>query len=86
VSESNSNPLHRFPASGWARLSDIIGDRKANPPKPAYFPWSRTEIFRRIERGQFPPGLKLSPKMRVWSWEELHAFRASLEAQKPHAA
>jgi prophage regulatory protein len=73
-------PLHRFPASGWARLKDIIGDRRANPPKPAFFPIGRSEIFRRIERGEFPAGMKLSPKMHVWKWEDLHDFAARLHA------
>jgi prophage regulatory protein len=75
----HQDAVYRFPATGFARLSDIIGDRTANPPKPPFISVSRTEWYRQVARGEFPKGTKLSPKTRVWSWEELHALKARLE-------
>jgi prophage regulatory protein len=71
--------VYLFPATGLARVSDILGNRKADPPKPAFISISRTEWYRGIGQGRFPQGIKLSRKTRVWSWEELHALKTRIE-------
>ena len=74
------DPIYRFPGTGLARVSDIIGNPAATPPKPAFIAISRTEWYRGIGQGRFPAGIKLSQKTRVWPWEELHALKARIEA------
>jgi prophage regulatory protein len=73
--------VYLFPATGFARVSDIIGNRNADPPKPAFIPVSHTEWYRGIAAGRFPRGIKLSRKITVWPWEELHQLKARIEAQ-----
>jgi hypothetical protein len=74
------NGVYLFPATGLARLSDIIGNRKADPPKPPFIGISRSEWYRGVGDGRFPAGIKLSRRTRVWPWEELHALKARIEA------
>jgi prophage regulatory protein len=78
--------VYPFPATGLARVSDILGNRKADPPKPAFISISRTEWYRGIQQGRFPQGIKLSRKTRVWSWEQLHALKARIEAGQDERA
>jgi predicted DNA-binding transcriptional regulator AlpA len=70
--------IYRFPGTGFARVSDIIGNPTAKPPKPAFIAVSRTEWYRGIGQGRFPKGIKLSQKTRVWTWEELHELKARI--------
>jgi len=75
---SQYESLYRNPATGFARLPDIIGDQKSKPP---FFPVSRSEWYRGIARGDFPRGIKLSRKTRVWTWESLHELKARIEGK-----
>lgn len=75
--------LHCWPATGYARFRDLTGDRRANPPRPGYLGWSRSELYRRIASGDWPPPLKLGKRTAVWDWSVVHAARRELE--KKHA-
>jgi prophage regulatory protein len=35
---------------------------------------SKTEIYRRIQQGRFPRGRKLTPRVTVWSLDELNRW------------
>ena len=60
VSENNSlDPL--------LRLTDIIGDRSANPPTKGLIPVSKSTIYRLVAAGRFPAPIKPSPSISLWS-------------------
>lgn len=50
----------------FLRLKQIIGDKKADPPIPAIIPISKTEVYRRIAEGTFPPPQKFGVRTSVW--------------------
>jgi predicted DNA-binding transcriptional regulator AlpA len=56
----------------WLRLSDIVGDTKAEPPIEALIPVSRSTIYRLIAAGKFPAPVKPLPSISLWSTEEIH--------------
>lgn len=56
----------------WLRLSDIVGDTKAEPPIEALIPVSRSTIYRLIAAGKFPAPVKPLPSISLWSSEEIH--------------
>jgi prophage regulatory protein len=53
------------------RLSDIIGDTKAQPPIEALVPVSRSTIYRLIAAGRFPAPVKPLPTISLWSRDEV---------------
>lgn len=73
--------MHTHPQTGFARLPDIIGDRKATPPKPAIFPVSASAWWAGVRNGKYPKGIKLSSRCTVWRWEDIHALIAKLGAK-----
>lgn len=72
------NAYYHVPITGFARLPDVIGDRRNGIPP--FIPVSRTEWFRGIQQGRFPQGLKLGVKTRVWTWESLHTLKRRIES------
>ncbi len=66
----------QLPAIGFLRLSQIIGDRKADPPIPAIIPVSRSSWWQGVRDGRYPQPIKLAPNTTVW---EIHAIRALIE-------
>lgn len=64
----------QFPQTGFVRLSQILGDTKANPPTPAYVPVSKSTWWQGVKDGRFPQPIKLSERVTVWRAEEVRAF------------
>ena len=60
VSENNS-------PDSLLRLTDIIGDRSASPPKQGLIPVSKSTIYRLVAAGRFPAPIKPSPSISLWS-------------------
>jgi len=60
-----------LPETGYVRLSQIIGNRKANPPIPAIIPVSKSTWWNGIKEGRFPQSVKLGPRTTVWRIEDI---------------
>lgn len=67
----NHNPL---PETGYVRLSQIIGNLKADPPIPPIIPVSKSTWWLGVKTGHFPPPLKLSKRVTVWRVEDIRAL------------
>lgn len=67
----NQNVL---PATGFVRVSQIIGDSKAVPPIPAIFPVCESTWWSGVKSGRYPPAIKLSPRVTVWRVEDIRAL------------
>ncbi len=63
-----NNPL---PETGFLRLKQILGDKKANPPVPAIIPVGRTSWFEGVKNGRYPSPVKLGPRTTAWRVEDI---------------
>ncbi len=66
-----NNPL---PETGYVRLSQIVGDPKAEPPIPAIFPISKSTLWSWVKSGRFPRPVKLGPRITAWHIEDIRSL------------
>lgn len=71
--------MSQLPETGFLRLRQILGDPKANPPIPPIIPVSRSTWHAGVRSGRFPPGIKLGPRMKVWSVETIRQLLKGIE-------
>lgn len=69
--------MHQLPETGYLRLSQIIGNRKAYPPIPAVIPVGRTTWLDGVRSGRFPAPIKLGPRITAWKVEDIRALIAN---------
>lgn len=63
-----------LPETGYVRLSQIIGNRKARPPVPAVYPVSKSTWWAGVKAGRFPKPVKLGPRVTAWRVEDVRAL------------
>ena len=63
--------MHQLPETGYLRLSQIIGNRRANPPIPALIPVSKSTWWEGVKSGRFPKPVKLGERITVWRVEDI---------------
>jgi len=63
-----------LPETGYVRLSQIIGNPKANPPIPPIIPVSRSTWLEGVKTGRYPKAVKLSPRVVVWRAADIRAL------------
>lgn len=78
---SNQSPCGRgstvaIPETGFLRLNQIIGSKKAQPPITPLIPVSRSTWLEGCRTGRYPKPLKLSPGVTVWRVEDIRALIA----------
>ncbi len=64
-----------LPETGYLRLSQIVGDKKAGIA-PIY-PVSKSTWWHGVKTGRFPSSVKLSPRITAWRVEDINALIAS---------
>ena len=72
--------MHNFPETGFVRLKQIIGDKKADPPIPAVFPIGKSQWWEGVKSGRFPTPVKLGPRTTAWRVEDIRALIDELAA------
>lgn len=70
--------MHQLPTTGFLRLSDIIGDPKADPPKPAIIPVSKSNWWEGVKSGRYPKPVKISTRCTAWRVEDIYALVQAL--------
>lgn len=75
--KDNNFSVPQLPSTGFLRLSQIIGDRKAEPPIPAIVPVSRSTWWNGVKDGRYPQPVKLGPKVTAWRVEDIRRFLES---------
>ena len=70
----NTGNAAAIPKSGFIRLSQIIGNPKANPPVPPIIPVSRSTWWNWVRSGKAPKPVKLGPRISVWRADDLNTF------------
>lgn len=61
------------------RVSQIVGNPKADPPIPALIPISRAEFLAGVKSKRYPQPVKWSPRVTVWYADDIAAFIDSLK-------
>lgn len=69
--------MSQLPETGFLRLSQIIGNPKAEPPVPPIIPVKKTTWWAGCKSGRYPSPVKLSPRVTVWRVEDIRALIAS---------
>lgn len=63
---------HILPETGYLRLVQIVGDKKAGIP--AIIPVSKSTWWQGIKDGRFPAGILLTERCRAWRVEDIRAL------------
>lgn len=64
-----------IPETGFLRLSQIVGNPKANPPIPAIIPVSKSTWWQGVKDGRYPqPVRSLGKRITVWRAEDIRAL------------
>lgn len=77
MAEDNSVVL---PDTGFLRLKQIVGDKKANPPIAPIIPVGRSTWLEGCRTGRYPKPVKLGPKTTAWRVEDIRALIAQVAA------
>lgn len=67
-----------IPQTGFLRLPNIIGDKKAKPPIPALIPVSRTSWLAGVKSGKYPKPVKLGVRTTAWRVEDIRQLIDSM--------
>ena len=69
-----------LPETGYLRLSQIVGDKKAGIAP--IFPVSKSTWWQGVKSGRYPQPVKLSKRCTAWRVEDI---RALIERAEPDA-
>jgi hypothetical protein len=68
--------MNKLPEIGFLRLSQIIGDPKAEPPIPALLPVKKSCWWEGVRTGRFPKPVKCG-RCTMWRVDDIRALIAS---------
>jgi prophage regulatory protein len=60
---------HLLPETGYLRLAQIVGDKKAG--LPAIIPISKSTWWAGVKSGRYPKPVKLSERCTAWRVEDI---------------
>jgi hypothetical protein len=80
--ERAPDPAGELPRAGLARLEQIIGDPKANPPIRPVVPVSKSTWFAGVRAGRFPPPVRVNKGISAWRWEDIRRLLESLRPEQ----
>jgi prophage regulatory protein len=66
--------VSKLPETGFLRLTQIIGDKNAEPPIPALIPISRTSWLNGVNSGKYPKPVKLGARTNGWRVNDIYAL------------
>lgn len=69
----------KIPTTGYARLSQIIGNKNAKPPIIPIIPVSKSTWYAGVQTGRYPKPLKHGPKMGLYSWTAISDLCESID-------
>jgi prophage regulatory protein len=70
--------MSNLPETGYLRLSQIIGNRNSNPPRPALIPIGKSTWWEGVKSGRFPKPVKLGPRTTAWRVEDIRRLIAEV--------
>jgi prophage regulatory protein len=63
--------MFELPESGYLRLTQILGDKKSNPPVPPIIPIGKSSWWAGVKSGRYPKPVKLGPRTTAWRIEDI---------------
>lgn len=66
-----AHTIQYLPQTGFLRLSQIIGNPKAEPPIPAVIPVSRSSWWAGCKSGRYPKPIRLGSRTTAWRVEDI---------------
>jgi prophage regulatory protein len=60
-----------LPETGFLRLWQIIGNKKADPPVAGVFPVGKSKWWEGVKAGVYPKSYKLSANITAWRVEDI---------------
>lgn len=69
-------------SAAFLRITQIIGDPRADPPIPPLIPIGRSTWWQWVRDGKAPPSLKLGKRTTAWRSSDISALIDSLNATK----
>lgn len=66
-----------LPETGYLRIRQIIGDKKAKPPLPPIIPVGKSTWWNGVKNGKFPKPIKLGERTTAWKVEDIKALITS---------
>lgn len=66
--------MKQLPETGFLRLPQIIGNRKAEPPVPPIIPVCKSTWWAGIKSGRYPKPVKLGSRITAWRVEDIRAL------------
>jgi prophage regulatory protein len=63
---------HSLPKTGYLRLAQIVGNKKAGIP--AIYPVSKSTWWQGVKSGRYPQPVKLSERCTAWRVEDVLAL------------
>jgi len=67
--------MHQLPETGLVRLSQIIGNPKADPPVPAVIPVCKSTWWAGVRSGRYPqPVRTLGARITAWRVSDIRAL------------
>ena len=70
--------MQQLSETGFLRLSQIVGNPKANPPIPPIIPNSKSSWWAGVKSGKFPASVKLGPRTTCWRSADIDKLIANL--------
>ncbi|HEY2774155.1 MAG TPA: AlpA family phage regulatory protein [Candidatus Binatia bacterium] len=70
--------MHKLPETGFFRLRQILGDRRASPKVEPLIPVCKSSWWAGVRSGRYPAPVKLGPRTTAWRVEDIRALIASL--------
>ena len=77
ATEYQAAPCNTLPATGFVRLSQIVGDKKRGI-WPPIIPVSKSSWWAGVKSGGYPAAVKLSDKVTCWRVEDIRALIQSV--------
>ena len=69
--------MNQLPETGFLRLTQIIGNKSAEPPIPPIIPVKKSSWWAGVKSGRIPQPVKLGPRTTAWRVEDIRALVAS---------
>jgi prophage regulatory protein len=67
--------MRQLPETGYLRLTQIIGDPKADPPIPPLIPVGKSTWWAGVKSGRYPQAVRtLGQRITAWRAEDIRAF------------
>lgn len=71
--------MHELPQTGYLRLTQIVGNPKAEPPIPPIIPVSKSTWWQGVKEGRFPKSVKLGPRTTAWRVEDIRSLMENMD-------